>query len=190
MVRGSELDVAVRASIVSLRFGAGLGPALIAEKLNLDAGTVRTTCFRIKKAANSEDLLELLKHCRTKSRSGRPPAKNAAAIVAATVIPSAPIAVDDKDNNDQPNSPEHEALAGTASISPDPLAENFETTAWPERDLTATANTTHIQPHSLLAVHYNLLPPNITPTAALDPQLAAPQSSNPHQPQQWPPRKT
>lgn len=189
MVRGSELDVAVRASIVSLRFGAGLGPALIAEKLNLDAGTVRTTCFRIKKAADSEDLLKLLKHCRTKSRSGRPSAKNAAAVVAATVTPSTASAVDDKDHNQQPDSPEHEALAGTASISPDPLAENFETTAWPERDLTATANTTHIQPTSQLVEYHNPLPHNIIPITALDPQLAAPQPPNPHQSQQWPPRK-
>ena len=198
MVRGSELDVAVRASIVSLRFGAGLKSVEIAEKLNLDPGTVRTTCHRMKRAAKSEDLLELLKHCRTKKRSGRPSMKNAATTAAAVTADkassSSPATVDDQDNNNQQQpEPEHEALASTASISPDPLAENFETTAWPERDLTATADTnttTHLQPDPPLAQFHIPLPSDTLPYTTLDPQLSAPRTPETRQPHQWPPRKT
>jgi len=185
MVRGSELDIAVRASIVSLRFGAGLKSVEIASMLNIDPGTVRTTCHRMKRAANSEDLLELLKHCRTKKRSGRPSMKNAAAVdtgdATANASPSA-AEDDDKDNH------EHEH----ASISPDPLAE---TTAWPERDLTAvaatdTTNTTHSQPIPALSQYHNALPSETLSYTTLDPQLSTPQLSDTQHPHQWPPRKT
>jgi DNA-binding CsgD family transcriptional regulator len=195
MVRGSELDIAVRASIVSLRFGAGLKSVEIASMLNIDPGTVRTTCYRMKRAAKSEDLLELLKHCRTKKRSGRPSMKNAAADSAtananANASPSA-AEDDDKDNS------QHDALGETAaSTSPDPLAENFKTTAWPERDLTAAptadtnTNTTHSQPTPALSQYHNPLPSETLPCTTLDPQLSTPNLSDPHHPQQWPPRKT
>jgi DNA-binding CsgD family transcriptional regulator len=192
MTRGSELDIAVRASIVSLRFGAGLKAVDIAAILNIDPGTVRTTCHRMKSAANSEDLLELLKHCRTKKRSGRPSMKIANAV---TGTKNPPATLDDKDNNQQPEQ-EHEAQLGTnASISPDSLAENFETTAWPERDLTAataagTNTTTHFQP---IPPHeqYNIpLPSETLPFTTLDPQLSTPQPSDTQHPTQWPPRKT
>jgi len=191
MTRGSELDIAVRASIVSLRFGAGLKSVEIAEMLKIDPGTVRTTCHRMKRAANSEDLLELLKHCRTKKRSGRPSMKIAAA-AAVTATQISPTALDDKDNNQQQPKREHEALVGTsASISPDSLAENFETTAWPERDLTANTNTTtHFQPNPQLAQHSFPLPFDTLPYTTLDPQLSTPRSSTPQHPQQWLPRKT
>ena len=195
MVRGSELDIAVRASIVSLRFGAGLKSVEIASMLNIDPGTVRTTCYRMKRAAKSEDLLELLKHCRTKKRSGRPSVKNAAAAPAATANANAsgsPSAAEDDDKEDN-----HEALVETAaSTSPDPLAENFETTAWPERDLTAATtadtntNTTHSQPSPALSRYHNRLPSETLPYSTLDPQLSTPQPSDPQHPQQWPPRKT
>ena len=194
MVRGSELDIAVRASIVSLRFGAGLKSVEIASMLNIDPGTVRTTCYRMKRAAKSEDLLELLKHCRTKKRSGRPSMKNAADAATANANANAsPSAAedDDKDNS------QHEALGETAaSTSPDPLAENFETTAWPERDLTAAPpadtnpNTTHSQPTPALSQYRNPLPSEILPYTTLDPQLSTPQPSDPQHQQQWPPRKT
>jgi DNA-binding CsgD family transcriptional regulator len=195
MVRGSELDIAVRASIVSLRFGAGLKSVEIASMLNIDPGTVRTTCHRMKRAANSEDLLELLKHCRTKKRSGRPSMKIAAAVIGANANASPSAAEnDDKDNQ---HAREHEALVETAaSISPDPLAENFETTAWPERDLTAAptadtnTNTTHSQPTPALSKYRNPLPSEILPYTTLDPQLSTPQPSDPQHQQQWPPRKT
>jgi hypothetical protein len=191
MTRGSELDIAVRASIVSLRFGAGLKSVEIAEMLKIEPGTVRTTCHRMKRAAKTEDLLELLKHCRTKKRSGRPSMKNAAAVTATKISPTA---LGDKDNNQQQPEREHEALVGTsASISPDSLAENFETTAWPERDLTATANTTittHFQPHPPPPQYSVPLPFNTLPYTTLDPQLSTPESSETPHPQQWPPRKT
>lgn len=185
MVRGSELDIAVRASIVSLRFGAGLKSVEIASMLNIDPGTVRTTCHRMKRAANSEDLLELLKHCRTKKRSGRPSMKNAAAVDTANANANAasPSAAED----------DNESEARGASISPDPLAE---TTAWPERDLTAAtaadtnANTIHSQSIPALSQFHNPLPSETLPYTALDPQLSTPQSSHPQHPQQWPPRKT
>lgn len=187
MVRGSELDIAVRASIVSLRFGAGLKSVEIASMLHIDPGTVRTTCHRMKRAANSEDLLELLKHCRTKKRSGRPSMKNAAVAIAANANAS-PSAAEDN---------EHEALVETAaSNSPDPLAENFETTAWPERDLTAATvadtntDTTHPQSTAPLVKYHNALPSETSPYTTLDPQLCAPQPSDPQHPPQWPPRKT
>jgi hypothetical protein len=185
MVRGSELDVAVRASIVSMRFGAGMEAKLIAEKLNLDAGTVRGTCHRIKKAANSEDLLELLKHCRTKSRSGRPSMKGIAAAAAAAAAASSATA--EGSDEDATAEPEPEALAATASTTPD----RFETTAWPDRDLTAANETTHIQPHPPLA-QYQLPPtPDAITVTALDPRLTAditlPDTTLP---QQWPPGKT
>ena len=190
MVRGSELDIAVRASIVSLRFGAGLKSVEIASMLNIDPGTVRTTCYRMKRAAKSEDLLELLKHCRTKKRSGRPSMKNAADAATANANANAsPSAAEDDDKDNQ-----HEALGETAaSTSPDPLAENFETTAWPERDLTATADTnttTHLQPDPPLAQFHSPLPSDTLPYTALDPQLSAPETPDPQQPQEWPPRKT
>lgn len=187
MVRGSELDVAIRASIVSMRFGAGMEAKLIAEKLNLDAGTVRGTCHRIKKAANSEDLLELLKHCRTKSRSGRPSMKGVAAAAAATAAASSAAAAEESDKNSQHATAEPEALAGTtASTSPD----RFETTAWPDRDLTAASETTHIQSHSLLA-QYQIPPaPDAITVTALDPQLTANTLPDTTSPQQWPPGKT
>jgi DNA-binding CsgD family transcriptional regulator len=200
MVRGSELDIAVRASIVSLRFGAGLKSVEIASMLNIDPGTVRTTCHRMKRAANSEDLLELLKHCRTKKRSGRPSMKNAAAVGTANAnangnaSPSAAEEDDDKDNHQHEH--EHEALVSTAaSISPDPLAENFETTAWPERDLTAatatdTTNTPHSHPAPEPPQYHNALPSETLPYTTLDPQLSTPQPSDPQHPHQWPPRKT
>lgn len=184
MVRGSELDIAVRASIVSLRFGAGLKSVEIASMLNIDPGTVRTTCHRMKRAANSEDLLELLKHCRTKKRSGRPSMKNAAAVIAANanVSPSA------AENVDKDNQHEHEALVETAaSISPDP---------WPEQDLTAATtadtntNTTHSQPIPALSQYQNPLPSETLPYTTLDPQLSAPQPLDSQHSPQWPPRKT
>lgn len=196
MVRGSELDIAVRASIVSLRFGAGLKSVEIASMLNIDPGTVRTTCYRMKRAAKSEDLLELLKHCRTKKRSGRPSMKNAAdAATANANVNASPSAAEDDEDNQHEH--EHEALGETAaSTSPDPLAENFETTAWPERDLTAapTANTntnpTHSQPAPAHSQYQTPLPSETLPYTTLDPQLSTPQPSDPQQPQQWPPRKT
>jgi hypothetical protein len=168
MARGSELDVAIRASIVSMRFGAGMEAKAIAEKLNLEPGTVRTTCHRIKKAAGSEDLVDMLKHCRTKSRSGRPSMKSIAA--AATDKVAGDTAVDnDKDSRQQPDEQPDEALAH-ASTSPESLVENFvETTAWPERDLTAAnttnTNTIHDQPIPR-SVQYHV-PPALTTT--LDP---------------------
>jgi hypothetical protein len=193
MARGSELDVAIRASIVSMRFGAGMEAKAIAEKLNLEPGTVRTTCHRIKKAAGSEDLVEMLKHCRTKSRSGRPSMKSVAA--AATTI-AADTAVDnDNDNDSQQPDEEHEALVhedASTSLDTCNLAENFETTAlgWPERDLTAAnasnTNTIHDQPITR-PVQYHI-PPALTTT--LDPQLTAAQTSNLYSLQQWLPRKT
>lgn len=193
MVRGSELDVAVRASIVSMRFGAGMEAKAIAAKLNLDAGTVRGTCHRIKKAANSEDLLELLKHCRTKSRSGRPSMKNAAAVAAAASSVSAAAEDNDDKTSQASQHPDTEpnALAGAASTSPDRLAETettepaFETPAWPdEPDLTAANNTTHIQPHPPF-VPYQIAPApeNITVTA-LDPRLSVNLPPDPFSPQQ------
>ena len=173
MVRGSELDIAVRASIVSLRFGAGLKSVEIASMLNIDPGTVRTTCYRMKRAAKSEDLLELLKHCRTKKRSGRPSVKNTAAVAAGNANAS-PSAAEDDDKDNQ-----HEALSETAaSTSPDPLAENFETTAWPERDLTAAAtadtntNTTHSQPTPALSQYHNPLPSETLPYTTFDQSIA------------------
>jgi len=193
MARGSELDIAVRASIVSLRFGAGLKSVEIASLLGIDPGTVRTTCHRMKRAANSEDLLELLKHCRTKKRSGRPSVKNAAAVA---VDKASLTALDDEDNIQQAAEHEHEALGETAaSISPDPLAEHFETPAWPERDLTATTadsntNTTHFQPTAPFSQYHNPLPSDAIPYTTLDPQLSTLQSPDPQHPQQWPPRKT
>jgi DNA-binding CsgD family transcriptional regulator len=197
MVRGSELDIAVRASIVSLRFGAGLKSVEIASMLNIDPGTVRTTCHRMKRAANSEDLLELLKHCRTKKRSGRPSMKNAAAVGTANANASPSAAEDDDDKDNHQHEYEHEALVSTkgtaASISPDPL--DFETTAWPERDLTAasatdTTDTTLSQPIPPLPQYHNALPSETLPYTTLDPQLSTPQLSDPQHPQQWPPRKT
>jgi hypothetical protein len=188
MARGSELDVAIRASIVSMRFGAGMEAKTIAEKLDLEPGTVRTTCHRIKRAAGSEDLVEMLKHCRTKSRSGRPSMKSVAA--AASNV-AADTAVDsDKDNSQQPDERPDEALADV-SHSPDNLVENFETPAWPERDLTAAntttnTNTFHDQPIPR-PVQYHI-PPALTTT--LDPQLIATQTSNLYSLQQWLPRKT
>ena len=189
MVRGSELDIAVRASIVSLRFGAGLKSVEIASMLNIDPGTVRTTCHRMKRAANSEDLLELLKHCRTKKRSGRPSTKNAAPAATANADANASPSAAEDDN--------HEALVETAtSTSPDALAENFETTAWPERDLTeatttdTNTDTTHSQPTPALTQYHNPLPSETLPHTTLDPQLSTPQPSDPQPPQQWPPRKT
>lgn len=194
MVRGSELDIAVRASIVSLRFGAGLKSVEIASMLNIDPGTVRTTCHRMKRAANSEDLLELLKHCRTKKRSGRPSMKNATAVGTANANANAsPPAAEDDDKDKQH---EHEALVETAaSISPDPLAENFETTAWPERDLTAataadTTDITHSQPIPPLSQYHNAIPSETLPYSTLDPQLSTPQPSDSQHQQQWPPRRT
>jgi DNA-binding CsgD family transcriptional regulator len=190
MARGSELDVAIRASIVSMRFGAGMEAKAIAEKLNLEPGTVRTTCHRIKKAAGSEDLVEILKHCRTKSRSGRPSMKS---VAAAATTGAADTAVDNDKDSQQPDE-EHEALVHEdASTSPDTcnLAENFETTAWPERDLTAAANasntnTIHDQPIPR-PVQYHI-PPALTTT--LDPQLTATPTANLYSLQQWLPRKT
>jgi len=44
----------------------------IATELNLKVGTVRNTCTRIEKATGSTNLTELLQHCQTGSRSGRP----------------------------------------------------------------------------------------------------------------------
>lgn len=189
MVRGSELDIAVRASIVALRFGAGLKSVEIASILNIDPGTVRTTCYRMKRAAKSEDLLELLKHCRTKKRSGRPSMKNAAAVDTANANANA------NANAASPSAAEddNESEARGASISPDPLAE---TTAWPERDLTAATpadtntNTTHSQPIPGLSQYHNPLPSETLPYTTLDPQLSTPQPSHPQHPQQWPPRKT
>jgi hypothetical protein len=180
MARGSELDVAIRASIVSMRFGAGMEAKAIAEKLNLEPGTVRTTCHRIKKAAGSEDLVEMLKHCRTKSRSGRPSMKSVAA--AATTV-AADTAVDnDNDNDSQQPDEEHEALVHEdASTSLDTC--NLV-------DLTAAnasnTNTIHDQPITR-PVQYHI-PPALTTT--LDPQLTAAQTSNLYSLQQWLPRKT
>lgn len=170
MARGSELDVAVRASIVSMRFGAGMEPMVIAAKLNIDPGTVRTTCFRLKKAAGSEDLPELLKHCRTKSRSGRPSMKNVAAASAegaATSSDTLP-ATTSEEASQQPKA---EPLADT---SPDPFVEHFETTAGPEQDDLTTANTTNTQSESQSVDANNPSPPITTVSdPALDPQLAA-----------------
>jgi hypothetical protein len=185
MARGSELDVAIRASIVSMRFGAGMEAKAIAEKLNLEPGTVRTTCHRIKKAAGSEDLVEMLKHCRTKSRSGRPSMKSVAA--AATTV-AADTAVDNDKDSQQPDE-EHEALAHEdASASPDTC--NLVENSWPERDLTAAnasnTNAIHDQPFPRPVQYHN--PPALTTT--LDPQLTAAQTSNLYSLQQWLPRKT
>ena len=174
MVRGSELDVAVRASIVSMRFGAGMEPMAIAAKLNIDPGTVRTTCFRIKKAAGCEDLPELLKHCRTKSRSGRPSMKNAAGT---TTNSSDALPASATGEASQPPKAEAEPLAGT---SPDPFAEHFETTAGPEQDNLTSADTTNIQPISQRAKDTNSPPPLASVTSStLDPQLVV----NPFEPQ-------
>lgn len=169
MARGSELDVAVRASIVSMRFGAGMEPMLIAAKLNIDPGTVRTTCFRLKKAAGSEDLPELLKHCRTKSRSGRPSMKNVAA--ASAEVTDASSGTLPATTSEEAGQPKAQPLADT---SPDPFAEHFETTAGPEQDDLTTAKTTNTQAESQRFEDRN--PQSHTVTAsdtALDPQLAA-----------------
>jgi hypothetical protein len=193
MARGSELDVAIRASIVSMRFGAGMEAKAIAEKLNLEPGTVRTTCHRIKKAAGSEDLVEMLKHCRTKSRSGRPSMKSVAA--AASNVAADTAVNSDKDNSSQqPDEEPEEALAHASHASTTPgdldLVENFETTAWPERDLTAanTTNTNTIRDQPVLRpVQYHIQP---ALTTTLDPQLTATPTSNLYSLQQWLPRKT
>ena len=170
MARGSELDVAVRASIVSMRFGAGMEPMLIAAKLNIDPGTVRTTCFRIKRAAGSEDLPELLSHCRTKARSGRPSVKNAVAASAEETTTSAD-ALPATTSEEASEQPKAEPLADT---SPDPFAEHFETTAGPEQDDLTTANTTNTQSESQFVDDNNPSPPITTVSdPALDPQLAA-----------------
>jgi hypothetical protein len=135
----------------------------------------------MKRAANSEDLLELLKHCRTKKRSGRPSMKNAGAVIAVNANANANASPSAAEDNDKDNQHEHEALVETAaSISPDPIAENFETTAWPERDLTAattadTTNTTHSQPTPVLSQYRNALPSEALPYTTLDPQLSIPQ---------------
>lgn len=176
MARGSELDVAVRASIVSMRFGAGMEPMAIAAKLNIDAGTVRTTCFRIKKAAGCEDLPELLKHCRTKSRSGRPSTKNAAGTTT-TSADALPTIASEEASQPPEAEAEAEPLAGT---SPDPFAEHFETTAGPEQDNLTSADTTNTQPISQRVEDTNSPPPIATSTSTtLDPQLAV----NPFEPQ-------
>jgi hypothetical protein len=199
MVRGSELDVAVRAAIVSMRFGAGMEAKLIAEKLNVEAGTVRTTCHRIKSTAGSEDLLELLKNCRTKHRSGRPSVKKRAAAAALAAASSA--AGNDGQGDRQHQIEEPEARAGNASTSPDRLAEPFETTAWPEQaaailtaaNKTTTTTTTSTYPQSNpQLIQYNFPPPIDTSTTnpALDPQLAIHLPPSPYDQQQWPPRKT
>ena len=123
---------------------------------------------------------------------------NAVAVAAdkANASPSA-AENDDKDNQ---HTREHEALVETAaSISPDPLAENFETTkvtAWPERDLTAATaadtntNTTLSQPTPALSQYHHPLPSETLPYSTLDPQLSTPQPPVPQHPPQWPPRKT
>jgi len=119
--------------------------------------------------------------------------KNAAAVIAA----DANVSPSSAENVDKDNQHEHEALVETAaSISPDPLAENFETTAWPERDLTAATtadtntNTTHSQPTPVFSQYNHPLPSDTLPYTTLDPQLSTPQPSDPQHPPQWPPRKT
>jgi hypothetical protein len=77
MPGGPDLSVEVRTACVVLRYASGMQHAEIARRLDLKPGTVRTTCTRVQKKAGSTDLLELLKHCGTLPRTGRPPAPGA-----------------------------------------------------------------------------------------------------------------
>lgn len=72
MPKGPHIPSEVRAACVVLRFHVGKGPTQIARELNLKPGTVRNTCMRISRAAGSTNLLDLLQHCGTCPRSGRP----------------------------------------------------------------------------------------------------------------------
>jgi hypothetical protein len=76
MPGGPDLSIEVRTACVVLR-STGMQHAEIARRLELKPGTVRTTCTRVQKKAGSTNLLELLKHCGTRPRTGRPPAPGA-----------------------------------------------------------------------------------------------------------------
>lgn len=72
MPKGPHLSPEVRAACVVMHFHGEMQYVRIAEKLNLKPGTVRNTCARIRKVAGSTNLLDLLQHCGTCPRSGRP----------------------------------------------------------------------------------------------------------------------
>jgi hypothetical protein len=76
MPGGPDLSVEVRTACVVLR-STGMQHAEIARRLELKPGTVRTTCTRVQKKAGSTKLLDLLQHCGTLPRTGRPPAPGA-----------------------------------------------------------------------------------------------------------------
>lgn len=186
-MRGSELDPAVRAAIVSLRFGAGLEPQAIGALLKLESGTVRTTAHRIKKAAGSTDLLELLKHCRTKSRSGRPSLKSKSAAASAAAVAaaaSAAAATGETREDGQEDADEGAQVVGEGSPLAPVVAENagraalafadFEAPAWPERDLTPIdhnhGNNIPNQQQQQQTIVYHFRTP---PKPAVDPALAS-----------------
>jgi DNA-binding NarL/FixJ family response regulator len=72
MPEGAHVFVELRSACIVPRYGEGYKHAVIAEKLNLKPNTVRKTCTRIEKATGSTNLLDLLQHCSTCFRSGRP----------------------------------------------------------------------------------------------------------------------
>lgn len=72
MPKGPQLTTEMRTACIVLRYSVGRQHAAIAEELNLKPATVRATCTRIQKATGSTNLLELLQHCGTCQRSGRP----------------------------------------------------------------------------------------------------------------------
>lgn len=71
--KGPRLTTELRVACVVLRFQGGMQHTAIAEELKLKPSIVRNTCSRVQEAAGSTELLELLKHCGTRPRSGRPP---------------------------------------------------------------------------------------------------------------------
>lgn len=75
MPKGPQLTTEMRVACIVMRYQAKMQHEDIARELNLNPSSVRNTCSRAQKLAGSTELLELLKHCRTQPRSGRPPRK-------------------------------------------------------------------------------------------------------------------
>jgi hypothetical protein len=153
MPGGPDLSIEVRTACVVLRYATGMQHAEIARRLELKPGTVRTTCTRVQKKAGSTNLLELLKHCGTLPRTGRPPApgakptkkRRAALKKQKAVVPVA-----------GPPRPEEAQVATTSASQPDDSASFLLSKASGNSDMDfATPSGTFVDPTITLLTQHN-----------------------------------
>lgn len=97
MPKGPQLTTEMRVACIVMRYQAKMQHEEIARELNLNPSSVRNTCSRAQKSAGSTELLELLKHCRTQPRSGRPPRKQPRTRKANKIKPAVPTSTDNEE---------------------------------------------------------------------------------------------